>query len=157
MKYLGRSLRVILFLLLCCFAGFDLKAENPKPAFNARSLEMNEEGVKALRASDLKKAQSLFSKALAIDSGNITAAYNLASVEILLKQEQKDITLLKEYRVRAPNDAGLHAMLGDAHFANRQIKEAEQFRQFLLQLLRARVEKERRELQDMLRRRRRIR
>ncbi len=118
-------------LLVVCLGA---QAQNSKPAYNARSLEMNEEGVNALRTGNYKKAEGLFSKALAIDKGNLTAAFNLASAHIALKQEKQAITLLQEYIGRAPQDAGLHAMLGDAYFAGRQIQEAEKSYRKALQL-----------------------
>lgn len=89
-----------------------------------RSLELNEQGVSAIKAKDFTKAESLFSEALNIDSRNITAVFNLAGMYITNKKEGQAVSLLQKYTREFPKDAGLHARLGDAYFGSQDPKNA---------------------------------
>ena len=94
------------------------------PQVNPRSLELNEKGVVALQAKDFKRAEELLLGALSADAGNVTAAYNLASVYLTQKKFPEAITLLKQYISKSPEDAGLSARLGDTYFAMKNAKDA---------------------------------
>ena len=116
---------------ICIFSVTTLHAA-PKPPADAvqagaaanRSMEMNEQGAAALLAKNYSEAEERFRKALVADSGNVTAAYNLAGVYLVLKKEAEAIALLEEYAKKYPADAGFCARLGDAYFAGRQVAEA---------------------------------
>jgi tetratricopeptide (TPR) repeat protein len=89
-----------------------------------RSLELNERGVLAIKARDFNQAQDLFTKALEIDSRNITAVFNLAGMYITNKKEPQAVSLLSRYTKDFPKDAGLQARLGDAYFGSQDPKNA---------------------------------
>jgi tetratricopeptide (TPR) repeat protein len=89
-----------------------------------RSLELNEQGVTAIKARDFSRAESLFSEALRVDGRNITAVYNLAGMYITNKKEGQAVALLQKYTLEFPKDAGLHARLGDAYFGSQDPKSA---------------------------------
>ncbi len=89
-----------------------------------RSVELNEKAVIALQTKDLKHAEELLKEALHADSGNLTAAYNLATVYLALKEFKEAITLLKEYGSKTAGDATFPARLGDVYFAMKNVKEA---------------------------------
>lgn len=89
-----------------------------------RSLELNEQGVIAIKAKDFSRAESLFSEALSVDSRNITAVFNLAGMYLTNKKEGQAVALLQKYTLSFPKDAGLHARLGDAYFGSQDPKNA---------------------------------
>lgn len=89
-----------------------------------RSLELNEEGIAALKARRLDKAEELFRKALAVDPKNATAAFNLAGALMANQKEKEAAALLSEYVKDYPNDPGMYVRLGDAWFANKNIQDA---------------------------------
>jgi tetratricopeptide (TPR) repeat protein len=89
-----------------------------------RSLELNERGVLAVRAREFSQAEELFTKALEVDSRNITAVFNLAGMYITNKKEASAVTLLTKYTADFPKDAGLRARLGDALFGSQQPNKA---------------------------------
>lgn len=91
---------------------------------NARSKELNEQGVKAVSAKRYDEAETLFKQAIGLDSGNLSAVFNLASVYLQNKKEQAAIDLLKRYVELAPNDIGIAIRLGDAYFASRDPRRA---------------------------------
>lgn len=98
-----------------------------KPTFSPeaqRSLELNEQGVAAIKARNFDQAESLFKRALETDSRNITAVFNLAGMYITNKKESQAISLLTKYAEEFPKDAGLHARLGDAYFSSQNPKAA---------------------------------
>jgi tetratricopeptide (TPR) repeat protein len=102
-------------------------ASKKAPALSAqaqRSLELNEQGVTAIKARDFSRAESLFSEAITVDSRNITAVYNLAGMYITNKKEGQAVALLQRYTREFPKDAGLHARLGDAYFGSQDPKNA---------------------------------
>ncbi len=102
-------------------------ATKKAPALSAqaqRSLELNEQGVTAVKAKDYSRAESLFNQALSIDSRNITAVFNLAGMYITNKKEGQAVALLQKYTRDFPKDAGLHARLGDAYFGSQDPKNA---------------------------------
>lgn len=90
------------------------------------SLERNEAGAVAAREGDLKKARRLFREALQHDSGNLTAAFNLGSVNLQLGENGAAVELLTPYAEKS-GDAGITARLGDAHFANEELSKAEKW------------------------------
>jgi tetratricopeptide (TPR) repeat protein len=89
-----------------------------------RSLELNEQGVAAIRAKDFTRAEKLFSEALSVDSKNITAVFNLSGMYVTNKKEGQAVSLLQKYTREFPKDAGLHARLGDAYFGSQDPKNA---------------------------------
>ncbi|NMC63073.1 MAG: tetratricopeptide repeat protein [SAR324 cluster bacterium] len=95
------------------------------PIINKASLEMNEEGSKAMQAKDFAKAEELFKKALDIDPKNITASFNLAGAYLMNKKNQEAIQLLNHYILEYPNDPGLYSRLGEAYFASKDLPNAE--------------------------------
>jgi protein O-GlcNAc transferase len=88
------------------------------------SFDLNERGVAQIKSRDFITAEETFRKALAIDPTNITAAFNYASTLLINKKEETALKLLKEYTVKAPDDAGLKARLGDAYFGTKDVKSA---------------------------------
>lgn len=95
------------------------------PIINKASLEMNEEGSKAMQAKDFAKAEELFRKALDIDPKNITASFNLAGAYLMNKKNQEAIQLLNHYILEYPNDPGLYSRLGEAYFSSKDLPNAE--------------------------------
>jgi len=89
-----------------------------------RSIELNERGVLAIKARDFSQAEDLFTKAIEIDTRNITAVFNLAGMYITNKKESLAVTLLSRYTKDFPKDAGLQARLGDAYFGSQDPKNA---------------------------------
>lgn len=93
-------------------------------AQSQRSLELNEQGVAAIKIKDFNRAENLFNDAISIDSKNITAVFNLAGMYITNKKESQAVSLLQRYTREFPKDAGLHARLGDAYFGSQDPKNA---------------------------------
>jgi tetratricopeptide (TPR) repeat protein len=91
---------------------------------DGRSIELNEQGVKKLKGGERKQAEELFKKALMIDSGNITAAYNLASLYLEDKKPSAAVKLLLQYLKVAPNDLSLNVRMGDALFVLKDVQES---------------------------------
>ena len=91
---------------------------------NSESLALNERGGGALRAGDMVGAEKLFAQAVAADSGNLTAVYNLAGAYLTNKKENAAIDLLTRYTSEGTNDPGIYARLGDAYFGSKKVKEA---------------------------------
>jgi len=94
------------------------------PLGDPRSLELNEQGIAAIKARNLKQAEELFRKAISADAKNITAVFNLAGVLMANKKEKEAIDLLTHYLKDYPEDPGMWVRLGDAWFASKNIKEA---------------------------------
>jgi cytochrome c-type biogenesis protein CcmH/NrfG len=97
------------------------------PALSAksqRSLELNEQGVVAIKGRDFDRAESLFKQALETDEKNLTAVFNLAGMYITNKKDTQAVTLLSKYAKDYPTDAGLQARLGDAYFSSQNPKGA---------------------------------
>ena len=89
-----------------------------------KSAELNEKGAHAVLDGKYQAAEEAFQKALAADPGNLTAAFNLAGMFLMLKQETRAIELLQPYAAKNPKDAGLNARLGDAYFTAKNVKQA---------------------------------
>jgi len=89
-----------------------------------RSLELNEQGVAALKTKNGQLAESLFRQSVDADRYNLTAVFNLAGMLITNKKEQEAISLLTSYTERNSQDAGLYARLGDAYFSTQNPKKA---------------------------------
>lgn len=90
-----------------------------------KSLELNERGAKAALEKDFTAAERFFREAVAADSGNITAAFNLAGMYLTNKKNQEAIELLNGYIAVAPKEPSLFARLGEAYFGSRDLKKAE--------------------------------
>ena len=98
-----------------------------KAALSSESLSsrrLNEEGIIALRQRDYAIAEEKFKKSLDMDEHNLTAVYNLSGVLVSAQRSSEAIKLLSKYITLAPSDAGLHARLGDAYFATKEIAKA---------------------------------
>lgn len=135
---MSNILRVWLLIALAAggvFAGADRAAAVPAPngagasksgvdAAQARSIELNERGAKALLAKDFKQAEEYFRQALAADAGNVTAAFNLAGAYLTNKKEGQAISLLEPYARSNPQDAGIQVRLGDAYFTGKRVQDA---------------------------------
>jgi tetratricopeptide (TPR) repeat protein len=89
-----------------------------------RSLELNEQGVVAIKGRNFDRAESLFKQALDVDEKNLTAVFNLAGMYITNKKDAQAVTLLSKYAKDYPSDAGLQARLGDAYFSSQNPKGA---------------------------------
>jgi len=125
------ALTITLVVLFLCPSPHNAVAQSNPAASNAkiapqvrRSLELNERGVLAVRAREFSQAEELFTKALEVDSRNITAVFNLAGMYITNKKEAAAVTLLTKYSAEFPKDAGLRARLGDALFGSQQPNKA---------------------------------
>lgn len=125
------ALTIGLVVLFLCTSPHNALAQSNPAASNAkiapqvqRSLELNERGALAVRAREFSQAEELFTKALEVDSRNITAVFNLAGMYITNKKEAAALTLLTKYSAEFPKDAGLRARLGDALFGSQQPNKA---------------------------------
>lgn len=119
MKYL-----VILCLLYVELSPMNSLADSDSnQAKTLRSQELNEKGVTAVNSNNFDTARYLFEEAMELNAGNITAMYNLAGVYLALKQEKNAIRLLEKYKAKL-QDAGVFSRLGDAYFADEDIKKA---------------------------------
>ena len=96
----------------------------PRKPVDAKSLQLNEQGVAAVKAKDFGKAEQLFRQALAVDAYNITAVFNLAGMYATNKKNDAARKLLEDYVQRVPEDAGLAARLGDIYFASQRPADA---------------------------------
>jgi Flp pilus assembly protein TadD len=122
-----------LFLTLCVINTVcaENKKTNPK-AHNGTVLSkaekeaqrLNEFGLAQVRAKNFLAAEQTFNSALALDSKNLGVVFNLASTYLINKEEDKAISLLKEYIKIAPADAGLYVRLGDAYFGTKNVETA---------------------------------
>lgn len=95
------------------------KTASPSLAANPRSVELNERGVQAAQAKNMRLAEDLFKKSLEADPNNLTAVFNLTGMLLTLQKEAQAVKLLEDYTKRFPEDAGLMARLGDAYFASK--------------------------------------
>jgi tetratricopeptide (TPR) repeat protein len=91
-----------------------------------RSLELNEQGARAVHSHDFDRAETLFKQALDVDKRNLTAVFNLAGMYMTNKKEADAIELLTRYTADFPSDAGLFARLGDAYFGTQDLQKASQ-------------------------------
>lgn len=98
----------------------DAPAAAAQRRVNPKSLQLNEEGVVAVKAKDFTKAEQLFRQALATDPHNVTAVFNLAGMYAANNKNEAALSLLQDYVARVPQDAGLHARLGDLYFASQK-------------------------------------
>jgi len=123
-----RAKKILLLILgLSLFANlsFASPAKSSKPqAINPKSIELNERGAQAIKQKDFSKAEELFREALAADTSNVTAAFNLGGIYITQKREADAISLLEEYVNNFPQDVGLHVRLGDAYFTAKKADQA---------------------------------
>jgi tetratricopeptide (TPR) repeat protein len=95
-----------------------------KPVGSPRSIELNEQGVVAIKAKNSKQAEDLFRQALAADAGNLSAVFNLAGALLVNKKENEAIALLTEYTKNFGLDPGLFVRLGDVYFTAKKLIEA---------------------------------
>jgi tetratricopeptide (TPR) repeat protein len=94
---------------------------------NPRSLELNEEGVKAAQSGNTSKAEIFFKKALAADERNVTTVYNLAGMYLQNQKNDLAIQLLTEYHKKIPTDPGIAIRLGDAWFVKKNLPKAKEY------------------------------
>ncbi len=116
-------MKKVLFSFLFLILPIAASANDGKSTSSAdpRSLEMNEQAVKKVAKQDFQGAEELFRKAIALDSGNLTAVFNLAGMLIQNKKLSDAATLLESYVKTYPNDAGLFARLGDTYFVGKKL------------------------------------
>jgi len=112
------------FFISCLSPGFAEVRNAIEYQGNAKSIELNEKGTAAAQAKNFKQAEEYFRQALIADQYNLTVVFNLSSLYIRNKKEQKAIALLLHHVKDITDDAGLFLRLGDAYFASKQIKEA---------------------------------
>lgn len=113
-----KSFFLLSLLSVLIFCPPQLMAQNTtKTKVSSRSLRLNEQGATAARNRQLDRAEQLFKQAIAADSYNLTAVFNLAGVYAMNKKEVEAKKLLEDYIKRSPNDAALHARLGDVNFS----------------------------------------
>jgi Flp pilus assembly protein TadD len=87
----------------------------------ARSLELNEQGVTAVKKGQYEIAEQLFRRAIGIDPGNLTAVHNLAGMYIQNQRPDNAINLINSYK---KNDPEFYIQLGDAYFVKRDSLKA---------------------------------
>lgn len=118
------SLKFVIFSLLLFTAQAIAAPAKQSTGVNQRSLQLNERGVAAVKSKDFKRAEELFTQALAEDKYNLTAVFNLAGMYLTTDKDKDAVVLLERYTEAYPNDAGLLARLGDAYFASKDIEKA---------------------------------
>jgi len=91
---------------------------------NPRSLEANEQGIVALKTGNTRTAEDRFRRALEVDSGNLTAAFNLSGTLVVNGKKLEAIALLSDYSKKYPRDAGFETRLGDVLFSSEKIPES---------------------------------
>jgi tetratricopeptide (TPR) repeat protein len=91
----------------------------PKPA--NKSVQLNDQGAALAAKAQYKEAEELFRQAVAADSKNVTAVFNLAGAYLANKKEDAAIALLTDYTSKYTKDAGLFARLGDAYFGTKNL------------------------------------
>jgi tetratricopeptide (TPR) repeat protein len=91
----------------------------PKPV--NKSVQLNDQGAALAAKAQYKESEELFRQAVAADSKNITAVYNLAGAYLANKKEDAAIALLTEYTAKLNKDAGLFGRLGDAYFGKKNL------------------------------------
>ncbi len=96
----------------------------PKLEANPRSLEANDQGIVALQSGNTRTAEDRFRRALEVDPGNLTAAFNLSGALVVNGKKLEAITLLSDYAKKYPLDAGFDVRLGDVLFSSEKVKEA---------------------------------
>lgn len=98
-------------------------AQRPSEA-NPRSLEANEQGIAALKTGNTRTAEERFRRALEVEPGNLTAAFNLAGTLVVNGKKLEAIALLSDYAKKYPDDTGFAVRLGDVLFSSEKVKEA---------------------------------
>jgi tetratricopeptide (TPR) repeat protein len=134
-------LSALVSLAIGCFTGIALAApqvrggeavvtdsqgseQRARPEANPRSLEANEQGIAALKTGNTRTAEDRFRRALEVDAGNLTAAFNLSGALVVNGKKLEAISLLSDYAKRFPKDAGFAVRLGDVLFSSEKVKEA---------------------------------
>jgi tetratricopeptide (TPR) repeat protein len=115
---------ILLSTVLCGFSVSAIGETSRKGS--PQSIQLNEQGVRKVKANDFIAAEELFRKAVVSDRYNLTAVFNLASMFMQNKKISAAIDLLSGYAKEGVPDAGIYARLGDAYFANKSIDEAQQ-------------------------------
>ena len=110
-------LLIIIFLLIPDW----LQAEQPAlTKIQERSLELNERGVAAASTQNYVRAEALLKEALSTDTGNISAAVNLASVLMAQQRNTEALQILEDYKSQAADDPGFYAQLADVYFSSKK-------------------------------------
>ncbi len=87
------------------------------------SIEFNEKGV-AIANKNPKLAEQFFQKAISLDSKNISALLNFATLKISQKKSNDILDILEEYSKLYPKVSDIHYLLGDIYFSNKDIDNA---------------------------------
>lgn len=95
-----------------------------KNSSSDRSVELNEQGISAIQSKNFKGAEEYFRKAVAADSGNLTAIFNLAGALMNNGKSAEAVTLLNNTVAEVKNDSGLYTRLGDAYLATKNVENA---------------------------------
>jgi cytochrome c-type biogenesis protein CcmH/NrfG len=91
---------------------------------NARSLELNESGVKAVKEKQFEVAEQLFHRALNVDSSNLTAAKNLSGIYLQNQKPKEALKVLLPLEPLNEEDPEIPIILGDAYFVLRDTAKA---------------------------------
>ncbi len=101
----------------------DKKEESNIEKISRESIELNEKGV-AIINKDPDMAEQFFKKALNVDSKNISALLNFATLKISQKKSEVVLNILEEYSNLYPKISDIHYLLGDIYFSNKNIDNA---------------------------------
>lgn len=118
---------VSVFVFVPSFANAEAAKQKPRTGLSVnqqKSLELNEQGVRAVNSKDFASAEKLFRSALDLDAGNTTAAYNLAGMYITNKKEDQAANLLSPIVSQNPEDPSLRVRLADAYFGLKDLDRA---------------------------------
>ncbi|MCI5066039.1 tetratricopeptide repeat protein [bacterium] len=108
--------------------------EAPRSSASQKSFAMNEEGAAFAHQAKFKEAEEALREAVSLDSKNLSAIFNLASVLIQRGKLEEATRLLKKHAAAAKTDAGLYARLGDAYFSSQKLPEAREAYERALEL-----------------------
>ncbi len=119
---------ILPLLLLSLSAPVPAAFAGPPPetvaSWRVRSVQLNEEGVRALNQHNVEAAEALFRGAIDLDSSNSVAALNLAGVLLAENRAKQSLPLLREHAAKRPGDASFQAALGDAYCSTKRLGEA---------------------------------
>lgn len=126
MTITNRLAKSLLVAALTLAAAFPTQSALAAPKLDAspRSLEANDQGIAALKTGNTRTAEERFRRALEVDPGNLTAAFNLSGTLVVNGKKLEAITLLSDYAKKYPTDAGFEVRLGDVLFSSEKVKEA---------------------------------
>lgn len=101
-----------------------LAAPTTSQVGNPRSLALNQQGLDAIKNDKPEEAERFLRQALKEDSGNLTAAFNLAGILSFNKKKDEALALLEKYTTQYKLDPGLFVRYADLLLSSGKIKEA---------------------------------